>query len=224
MSSTTPLAPSLSAAILRTSQMSYRYPASSAAPVFAPLTLQLGAGVHWVGGDEGTGKTTLLQLLAGDLPCPPTANVWVQGQSWHDDAAAYCQQVAWLDPRSTALDAHTPRQIFARQQQSPTGLDAEALAAHIDALSLTPHLDKTLTMLSTGSRRKVLIACALATPTPVILLDQPFQSLDRPSIDYLLALMAHAAAAGKRVWVVADYEAPPGIALASRVTLGKPAP
>ena len=220
MPPTTPLSTRLAQAILQTSQLSYRYLGRSAAPVFAPLTLQLGAGVHWVGGDEGTGKTTLLQLLGGDLPCPGTADMQVQGLRWHDDNAAYRQRVAWLDPRSTALDAHTPRQIFAHQQQSAAGLDTEALALHIDALSLTPHLDKTLTMLSTGSRRKVLIACALATPTPVVLLDQPFQSLDRPSIDYLLVLMAHAAAAHARVWVVADYEAPPGIALASVVTLG----
>lgn len=220
MPSTMPVMPSLAPAILQTRQLSYCYPGRSAAPVFAPLTLQLGAGVHWVTGDEGSGKTTLLQLLAGNLPCPATADMQVQGLRWHDDSAAYRQRMAWLDARSTALDAHTARQIFAHQQQSAAGLDAAALAAHIEALSLTPHLDKTLTMLSTGSRRKVLIACALAMPTPVVLLDQPFQSLDRPSIDYLLALMAHAAAANERAWVVADYEAPPGVALASVVRLG----
>ena len=81
---------------------------------------------------------------------------------------------------------------------------SQRLGWHIGGLSLAPHLDKTLTMLSTGTRRKVLMAAALAAEAPVTLLDQPFKALDRPSIDYLLALLAEAARHPCRAWVMAD--------------------
>jgi ABC-type multidrug transport system ATPase subunit len=174
--------------------------------------------VTWLGGDEGSGKTTLLQLLAGVLPT--AGHLQILGLSLTDNRPAYQQQVAWLDPQGTALDGQTARQIFAALPRAPTaGGPSQNLDRHIDGLSLEPHLDKTLTMLSTGTRRKVLLAAALAAEAPVTLLDQPFKALDRPSIDYLLALLAEAAPHPHRAWVVADYVAPPGVALAGVIAL-----
>ena len=74
-------------------------------------------------------------------------------------------------------------------------------------------------MMSTGTRRKVLLATALAANSAVTLLDQPFMALDRPSIDYLLELLAKAAQETDRAWLVADYEAPGQIALAGVIRL-----
>ena len=140
-----------------------------------------------------------------------------------DNRPAYQRQVAWLDPRDTAGDGQTARQIFAALPPPLTGNGpdpSQRLNQHIDGLSLAPHLDKTLAMLSTGTRRKVLLVAALAADAPVTLLDQPFMALDRPSIDYLLALLAEAARHPRRAWVVADYVAPPGVALAGVIELG----
>ena len=96
----------------------------------------------------------------------------------------------------------------------------DALQAHIEGLSLRPHLDKALYMLSSGTRRKVLMAAVLASGAPVSLLDQPFMALDRPSIDYLLQVLQHASRSPDRAWVLADYEAPEDVTLAGVVTLG----
>jgi ABC-type Mn2+/Zn2+ transport system ATPase subunit len=90
----------------------------------------------------------------------------------------------------------------------------------MEGLSLTPHLDKALYMLSTGSRRKVFMAAALASQAAVTLLDQPFVALDRPSITYLLGVLADAAKNTDRAWVVADYVAPENVALAGVIALG----
>ncbi|MEO6321559.1 MAG: ABC transporter, partial [Polaromonas sp.] len=126
----------------------------------------------------------------------------------------------WLDPRDTALDPQTARQIFNDFSARHTGFDAGALQAHIDGLSLAPHLDKALDMMSNGTRRKVLMAAALASGAAVTLLDQPFTALDRPSIDYLLQVLDQASRHTDRAWVVADYEAPVGVRLAGVIALG----
>jgi ABC-type multidrug transport system ATPase subunit len=212
---------SRNAPILAVNRMSFNHPHRPGPPLFEQFRLTLKPGVTWLGGDEGSGKTTLLQLLAGRLPAP--GDLQILGVSLTDNRPAYQRQIAWLDPQGTALDEQTARQIFAALPPPQTGGGpdtSQSLARHIEGLSLAPHLDKTLTMLSTGTRRKVLMAAALAAEVGVTLLDQPFKALDHPSIDYLLALLAEAASHPRRAWVVADYVAPPGVALAGVIELG----
>ena len=205
--------------ILQAQGLSFRHGPPPAPLLFDNLNLSLPPGVSWLGGDESSGKTTLLQLLAGAL-APASGQLQIQGVSLAQERAAYQQQVAWLDPRERALDGQSCRQIFADLPSRHPSFDEQALQQHIEGLSLAPHLDKRLSMLSTGTRRKVLIAAALAAQAPVTLLDQPFMALDRPSIGYLLAFLGEAARHPARAWVVADYEAPEGVALAATVTLG----
>ena len=203
------------ASILQAERLCFAYLPAPAAPLFYELSLALPPGLTFLGGDESTGKTTLLQLLAGVLPA--SGELRIRGVSLAQNPVAYRRQVAWLDPSETRLDHQSARQIFA------TALPARkpgALRAHIDGLSLASHLDKTLAMMSTGTRRKVLLAAVLAAEAPVTLLDQPFKALDRPSIDYLLQLLTEAAGQPGRACVVADYEAPPGVDLAGAIELG----
>ena len=201
------------AVILQVKKLSFGY--GTEPLLFNALSLALPPGVSFIGGDENTGKTTLLRLLAGDLPS--RGELRINGVSIAQDPSAYRRQVAWIDPQSTALDSQTAHQIFA---SALPACNAVTLNAHIDGLALAPHLDKTLTMMSTGTRRKVLMAASLAAEAPVTLLDQPFKALDRPSIDYLLAVLAQASRHPARAWVVADYEAPPGIDLTRLIELG----
>ncbi len=200
--------------ILQAEKLSFGYGLSPAPLLFSQLSLALRPGVTLIGGDESTGKTTLLQLLAGVLPA--SGKLCIQGVSLAQNPAAYRRRVAWLDPRDTALDGHTAKQIFAA---AAPACDPNVLRAHTCGLSLGGQLDKTLTMLSTGTRRKVLLAAALAAEAPVTLLDQPFKALDRPSIDYLLRALNDAARHLDRACAVADYEAPPGVTLAGTVAL-----
>lgn len=207
--------------ILKADALSFRYSPPPAPLLFDKLSIKLLPGVTWVRGDESSGKTTLLRLLAGALTgAAPDANLQVNGIPLAESRPAYLQQIAWLDSRDTALDAHTARQIFNDFAARHLGFDADALQAHIQGLSLTPHLDKALYMLSSGTRRKVLMAAVLASGAPVSLLDQPFMALDRPSIDYLLQVLQHASRSPDRAWVLADYEAPEDVTLAGVVTLG----
>ena len=209
------------APLLKAEGLSYSHTDALVPLLFDQLSVVLVPGVTFVCGDEGSGKTTLLQLLAGSLPVKALCGeLEIRGVKLAQDQSAYQRQVAWLDPRSTALDPQTGRQIFAALPHSHPGFDLEALQAHIGGLSLAPHLDKALYMMSSGTRRKVLLAAALAALAPVTLLDQPFMALDRPSIDYLLEVLNEAAHHPSRVWVVADYEAPLGVPLTAVITLG----
>jgi ABC-type multidrug transport system ATPase subunit len=86
------------------------------------------------------------------------------------------------------------------------------------------HRHKPLFMLSTGSRRKVMLVAALASGASVTLLDQPFVSLDQVSVRVIQDFLSEAAAHTSRAWIVADYEVPEGLTPASVLDLstGKP--
>ena len=207
--------------VLKAQGLVFSHSPAISAPLFDHLSFLIPPGVTWLGGGEGSGKTTLLRLLAGVLPeTAMQGQLELQGVSLAQDPLAYRQQVSWIDPRDDARDAHTARAIFSDMATHHADWNPDALQTHISRLSLSPHLDKALYMMSSGTRRKVLIAAALAASAPLTLLDQPFMALDRPSIDYLLQVLQHASRQTCRVWVIADYEPPADVSLASVITLG----
>jgi ABC-type multidrug transport system ATPase subunit len=184
-----------------------------------PPQLQIPPGVTWLGGGEGRGKTSLLRLLAGDLRAPGSS-LQLDGASLHAQPAAYLQQVAWMDPRNVAFDQVSATQFFETTAARYPDWDAALLADLAEGLGLAAHLEKPLYMLSTGSKRKVWLAAALASGARLTLLDEPFAALDKASIRCVLALLQEAAAHPRRAWVVADYEAPLDVPLAQTIDLG----
>lgn len=184
-----------------------------------PAQLHIPPGVTWLGGGEGRGKTSLLRLLAGDL-IAPGSSLQLGGVLLHAQPAAYRQQVVWMDPRTTAFDQVSAMQFFQTTAARYPAWDAALLADLTEALGLTPHVDKPLYMLSTGSKRKVWLAAALASGATLTLLDEPFAALDKASSRCVLALLQEAATHPRRAWVVADYEAPPEVPLAQTIDLG----
>ena len=181
--------------------------------------LQIPPGVSWVGGGEGRGKSSLLRCLAGELMLPGS-HLQIGSTVLSSDLAGYRAQVFWMDPRTTAHDQVRGAEFLAHTAQRYPAWNAALLADLTVALDLTPHLEKSLYMLSTGSKRKVWLAAALASGAALTLLDEPFAALDRSSIRSVLDLLREAASQPQRAWVVADYEAPPGVPLAQHIDLG----
>ncbi len=194
--------------MLRIEHLLFSHP-DAPAPLFQSLSGQIPAGTALVCGDESTGKSTLLRLLAGRL-APQGGRL-----SWQD-APLRSADVAWFDPLEPSRNEHTVQRVLA-EVVTPAG--QPALPELLDGLSLEPHLHKPLYQLSTGSRRKVFIAAALAAQAPVTLLDQPFMALDQPSIAFICSRLAHAAQARDRLVLLADYAAPEGLALSATLDL-----
>ena len=174
------------------------------------LTFSWPAGVSWVCGDEGKGKTTLLRLLAGDVQ--PTKGTVLTPENG----------VFWVDLEDATHDA-TPVQAcwHALQARWPNWSD-ELLQDLAEALDMNPHREKQLHMLSAGSRRKVMVVAALASGAAVTLLDQPFAALDLASIGIIQDFLREAAEHTSRAWIVADYEAPRDLPLACVLNLDAP--
>ena len=146
-------------ALLQVKDLCFAYPER---PLWTNWSAHIGPGTTLVLGSDGSGKTTLLQLLAGALPAD-AGTITLAGVTLQHNAAAYRQQVFWQDPRSPALDACGVQAWWDSLPTQYPHWSAAALAAHVQGFALQPHVDKTLHQLSAGTRRKVLMAAALAS-------------------------------------------------------------
>ena len=134
--------------------------------VLAGLDLEAAAGeMVAVVGENGTGKTTLLRILAGDLR-PDAGSVAIRGRP------GYCPQTAVLDEALT-VDQNV-RYFQAAYGIGRTGR-AEAL---IERLGYAGCRDQRAGTLSGGTRQKLSLTLALMHDPPVLLLDEPYQGFD----------------------------------------------
>jgi len=134
--------------------------------VLAGLDLEAAAGeMVAVVGENGTGKTTLLRILAGDLR-PDAGSVAIRGRP------GYCPQTAVLDEALT-VDQNV-RYFQAAYGIGRTGR-AEAL---IERLGYAGCRDQRAGALSGGTRQKLSLTLALMHDPPVLLLDEPYQGFD----------------------------------------------
>ena len=211
-------------AVMQVTGLCFSYPQ---ADVFSNLSLHISAGVTLVQGGDGRGKTTLLRLLAGDLK-PRSGQIlpsfWpgalANGLTSLSPVDMPHLQVFWMDPRSTEHDSINARSYFDNQAKRWPGFDHPGLAALIEGLSLVGFLDKLLSMLSTGSKRKVWLAAAFASNANVALLDDPFAALDNPSIRFVTGVLRSMALQTQRAVVISGYDAPDYVLLAGLIDLG----
>ena len=137
-------------------------------PVFKGLNLDLDTGPVAILGPSGCGKTTLLRLMAGLL-------VPERGEVKTAPASMVFQEPRLL-PWKTALE-NTCLPLAEKLGKK----EAEEKAMHF--LTLVSLQDKALSLpreLSGGERQRVNVARAFACPADILLMDEPFQSLDIP--------------------------------------------
>jgi ABC-type multidrug transport system ATPase subunit len=202
-------------------QADHLYFAYPQCPLFADLSFHAPSGVSLVRGGDGAGKTTLMRLLAGELAAQAGA-LRIQQVRLQDQPSAYMQQVFWVEPHSTSFDQISPTDYFASLRAAYPQFDYPAIGALAEGLSLTEHMHKPMYMLSTGSKRKVWLAAAFASGAALVLLDDPFGALDKPSITYVKQLLGEAAGQTTRAYVVTSYDAAAlgDVPLAANLDLG----
>lgn len=203
-------------ALLEVRDLGFAWPGQP--PLFQGVNLSFGPGVSLVTGDEQRGKTTLLRLLAGELPVQRGQLSWL-GAPVDTTDEAWRQQAFWIHPQTEAHDQICATDWFASLPSRYTRFSREALADLIDGFGLVPHLAKPMYMLSTGSKRKAWLSAAFAASAPLTLIDQPFAALDGPAIRFLRELLQEAAEVPDRAWVIADFEAPADVPLAGTIAL-----
>ncbi|WP_247768009.1 metal ABC transporter ATP-binding protein [Bradyrhizobium sp. 172] len=167
------------------------------------LTGEFGpASLTAVVGPNGAGKSSLLKALAGILR-PAIGQVTCAAAEWH--RLAYLPQRDELDrgfPITVAeLVALGDWRDFGALRKPPRRLAASVYEA-IAAVGLSSLADQQISELSVGHFQRALFARLLLQDADVILLDEPFASLDENTTQDLLPILQRWRTEGRTVVAV----------------------
>lgn len=127
-------------------------------------------------GPNGGGKTTLLRVLGGLLPCRAGTVDRVPGR------------VAYL-PQDPAALLHRPS--VRAEVEATLGWNGshEPAAGILGELGLLPVADRYPRDLSSGQRQRAAVACVLAGRPSLALLDEPTRGMDHAAREHMIALL-----------------------------------
>ncbi len=147
-------------------------------PVFENLRLQLNPGhIYGLLGENGTGKSTLLKLIAG-LAFAQNGSVVTLGCNPQKRLPRMLQQIAFIPEEFDLLPLNIPTFVKVSAPFYPQ-FDEKYLYELLKEFQIPE--GQAITDMSYGQKKKLLIAFGLATNARLIIMDEPTNGLDIPS-------------------------------------------
>lgn len=158
--------------------------------------------IHAIVGPNGSGKTTLIKTICGilrplnegrilinkadlaSLPLQNRAEILTYVESQHASSFSYSVRdvISW------------GRWVYHRGK--PTERDFKAVASAAKTMGIESLIDRPVTQLSTGERKKIMLAQSLATEAAYLLWDEPLAPLDLNSAARVVVTMKQLASVG----------------------------
>jgi ABC-type multidrug transport system ATPase subunit len=148
-------------------------------PVCAPITLELSAGeCVAVLGPNGSGKSTFLLSVVGLRP-PLGGSLEVLGAAVDERAAGFRTAVSSALGDDAFFPALTVREhLLLTAYGHGVAAPDEAVDDLLAEFGLAGRAEALPSALSSGQRRRLVLAAALARPRSLLVLDEPEQRLD----------------------------------------------
>ncbi len=145
-------------------------------------------------GPNGAGKSTLLKAIAGIVPSPAGSVRWrgepMIRQRRHEIAyLPQREEVNWDFPLTLRGLVEMGRYPHTGALGRFSGKDRAAVDKALATLGLADLAGRHIRELSGGQQQRAFLARALAQGAHVLLLDEPFSGLDRPSSERLAELV-----------------------------------
>ena len=170
--------------MIELNSVTFAYPHTS--PLFENFSLTISRGETWaILGPSGCGKTTLLYLLAG-LRMPVLGEVTIEGKSLtrpRPRSGLILQDyglLPWSTVRENVELGLRVRRFYGEDgKHTPVDFQPGNNAPYwLKRLGIDDVADKFPTQLSGGQRQRTAIARTLALEPDLLLMDEPFSSLD----------------------------------------------
>jgi ABC-2 type transport system ATP-binding protein len=178
--------------------------------------LQLEPGIHWVKGENGSGKTTFFKALAGIHPCTGEI-VFDDGLSLHDNPIEYRRYVNYSEAEPFYPGFLTANDLIhfvgkakgAKAEQS--NLSEEFGINHFKVNPCETY--------SSGMLKKVSIALAFLGSPRLIILDEPLITLDEEARKVLYKAIDRFISGGKTIVLISSHQDISETALSLKQTL-----
>jgi len=181
------------------------------------FSLQAGEALR-IEGANGSGKTSLLRILAG-LLTPEQGSVLWQGQDAARLREEYSKALVYLGHAAAVKDELTAAEnLSIACRIAGDSIPEEAAGAALAHFGLSG-LDVPVKRLSQGQRRRAALArLAFSAGRPLWLLDEPFSALDAAGVSLISALLLEHTKRGGCIVFTTHQD--PGIAVARVIGLG----
>ncbi|CAN5268468.1 ABC transporter ATP-binding protein [soil metagenome] len=168
----------------------------------AGIDLEIEAGSFFgIVGPNGAGKTTTLSMVTGLLK-PDAGSVTVNDVDVWGDPVAAKRKLGVLPDRLRLFDRLTGAQLL-YYAGILRGLDRATVKARTRdlavAFSLEDSLDRLVTDYSAGMTKKIALAAAMIHSPRLLVLDEPFESVDPVSAANVIEILQRYVAAGGTV-------------------------
>jgi len=168
----------------------------------AGIDLEIRAGsLFGVVGPNGAGKTTTLSMISGLLR-PDEGTITVNGHDVWNDPVAAKREFGVLPDRLRLFDRLTGAQLL-YYSGILRGLDKTTVRTRSADLStafgLNDSLDRLVSDYSAGMTKKIALAAAMIHSPRLLVLDEPFESVDPVSAAKIVGILQKYVAAGGTV-------------------------
>lgn len=147
--------------------------------ICGPINLRLspGAGLGIIGAN-GSGKSTLIRTILGHL-MPVEGSIVFQGLPVDESSAHFRRTVAVQVTDGSFFEELTVREHLEMVARGHGLQDwGQAVQAELDFFEIIAVADHLPGELSSGQRRKLLLAASLIRPAELLIIDEPEQRLD----------------------------------------------
>jgi heme exporter protein A len=163
--------------------------------LFENLNFSINCGdIIQVEGPNGSGKTSLLRILAG-LSQPYDGHVLFNNASIHEERELFNQNLLYIG-HLAGIKGEMTAQENLEFNLNLSGLNSSEAEKTLSHVSLLGFEDALASHLSAGQHRRIALAKLWQSKAPIWILDEPFTAIDKNGVKKLEEMIVNHAKSG----------------------------